>query len=201
MMTPATGSKLYSEAFTSGLAYASVAGRRVESYMLDANYVVASRHPHPWRKQFNIMLAYAYFYNPLRFLWALVRPKSKLYLADALMQCVGMSGLLQTIQHTFGWMVRLWCGDVQRHSHAPGSPIPMHDVQGGQAAHTLVGAPSKRPTSAVPGRAAARATPAHEIAASEVAPSRDLATSAVTPPATVRTVTALPQLGVREERA
>src|SRR5678815_2121557 len=82
MMTPATGSKLYEGAFTDRLAYVSVGGRKVEQHMLDGNYVVASVHPQPWRKQLNIMAAYLYFYNPARFLWALVRPKSNLYLAD-----------------------------------------------------------------------------------------------------------------------
>jgi hypothetical protein len=62
--------------------------------MLDANYVVASTHPRPWKKQLNIMAVYLYFYNPVRFLKALVRPRSKLYLADAGMQLIGMWGPL-----------------------------------------------------------------------------------------------------------
>ncbi|MBL8879461.1 MAG: radical SAM protein [Phycisphaerales bacterium] len=123
MMTPATGSKLYEGAFTSGLAYDSVAGRTVEQYMLDANYVVASEHPHPWRKQLNIMAVYLYFYNPLRFLWALVRPKSKLYLADAGMQLLGMYGVTQTIRRTIGWAFRLMRGPITRKSRPPESPL------------------------------------------------------------------------------
>ena len=78
MITPSVGSKLHGEAFTTGLALKRVDGRRVEQHMLDGNYVVASRHSKPWRKQFNLLAAYLYFYNPLRFLLALVRPKCKL---------------------------------------------------------------------------------------------------------------------------
>lgn len=125
MMTPATGSKLYEGAFTSGLVYDSVAGRRVEQYMLDANYVVASEHAHPWRKQLNIMAVYLYFYNPLRFLLALVRPKSKLYLADAGMQLLGMYGVTQTIRRTLGWAFRLMRGPVTRKCEPPRSTVPI----------------------------------------------------------------------------
>jgi radical SAM superfamily enzyme YgiQ (UPF0313 family) len=128
MMTPATGSKLYESAFTDGLAYASVAGRRVEPHMLDANYVVASTHPQPWRKQLNIMAAYLYFYNPLRFAKALVRPRSKLYLADAIMQVKGMTGLARTIRHTIGWTFRLWRGGIERCTAVPASRIPIRKL-------------------------------------------------------------------------
>jgi hypothetical protein len=135
MITPATGSKEYEQAFTSGLAYESVGGRQVEPHMLDANYVVASRHAQPWRKQLNIMAAYLYFYNPLRFLVALVHPKSRLYLADAGMQFLGMWGLARTIRRTFGWAVRLMGGNIKRKRDVPASRIPMRGVDGGPASH------------------------------------------------------------------
>ncbi|MCK4660987.1 MAG: radical SAM protein [Phycisphaerae bacterium] len=141
MITPATGSKLYADAFTSGLAYESVAGKRVEPYMIDANYVVASKHKQPWKKQFNIMAAYLYFYNPLRFLLALVRPKSKLYLADALTQLFGMWGLTQTIRWTLGWALRLMRGNIRTKTAVPASPIPMCNVDGAAADHALPGTP------------------------------------------------------------
>lgn len=125
MITPASGSKLYEEAFSSGLMYDSVAGRRVEPHMLDGNYVVASKHKQPWRKQLNIMLAYLYFYNPLRLLVALVRPKSKLYLADAILQAVGMWGLTHTLRRTVGWALRLMRGRIKRRTVVPSSQIPI----------------------------------------------------------------------------
>jgi hypothetical protein len=141
MISPATGSKIYAETFTSGLAYDSVAGRKVESHMLDANYVIASQHKRPWVKQFNIMAAYLYFYNPLRFLWAIVRPKSKLYAADAGMQLIGMWGLSKTIRRTFGWAIRLMRGNITRRRQVPVSPIPMRSVNGASASHALPGTP------------------------------------------------------------
>ena len=82
MLTPSPGSKLFVETYTSGLAYQSVDGVVVEAYIVDGNYVVASRAPKPWCKQLNILAAYFYFYNPLRFLMALVFPKSKIPFVD-----------------------------------------------------------------------------------------------------------------------
>ena len=148
MISPATGSKLYEEAFTSGLAYESVAGRKIEPYMLDANYVVASRHEQPWRKQLNMTMAYLYFYNPLRLLVALVRPKSRLYLADAVMQLIGMGGLIQTIRRTFGWATRLARGNIVRKSAVPASRIPIRGVNGDGASHVF--SPTPGPGAAVP---------------------------------------------------
>jgi len=141
MMTPATGSRLYHDAFASGLVYEEVAGRKVEPHMMDANYVVASRHTKPWRKQLNIMATYLYFYNPIRFLWALVRPKSRLYLADALVQLIGMYGTACTIRRTIGWAVRLIRGPVVRRNRPPISPIPMRSPEGNGASHALPGTP------------------------------------------------------------
>jgi len=137
MITPATGSKMYEETFSSGLVFASVAGRCLEPHMLDGNYVVASKYERPWRKQFNIMATYLYFYNPLRFLGALVRPKSKLYLMDILIQLLGTWGLTKTIRRTLGWGLRLMCGNIKRTSKVPSSKIPMHNPNGGQASHAV----------------------------------------------------------------
>lgn len=139
MLVPATGSKLFSGTYTSGMAYESVGGRRVEEHMLGGNYVIASHHPKPWRKQINILLAYAYFYNPLRMLAALFRPKSGLYLADAIWQGLGMWGLAQTLWHTVGWAFRLRFGKIVRKSAPPMSRIPLHSPEGAAASHALPG--------------------------------------------------------------
>lgn len=137
MLVPATGSKLFAETYTSGMAYESVGGRRVEEHMLGGNYVIASHHSKPWRKQVNILLVYAYFYNPLRFLLALVRPKSKMYLADAVWQVLGMWGLSQTVRKTFTWALRLRFCTIRRKTAPPMNRIPMRSVDGLCASHAL----------------------------------------------------------------
>lgn len=125
MMTPATGSKLYEEAFTKQLAIRSAGGRDVEPHMTDANYVIASGERKPWKKQLNLLLAYGFFYNPLRFLKALLFPKSRLYLADALAQLHGMWGFTQTIRRTVPWLFRLMGGRIARFTEPPASPVPV----------------------------------------------------------------------------
>ncbi len=137
MITPAPGSKLYDEAYSTGLAFKSVAGRKVEPYMMDGNYVVASDHKQPWRKQLNILVAYMYFYNPLRFLWAIVKPKSKLYLFDVGTQFYGMLGLAMTIRRTIGWALRLMFGRIVRQTESPASQIPMRSPDDSPAPHSL----------------------------------------------------------------
>jgi radical SAM superfamily enzyme YgiQ (UPF0313 family) len=137
MLVPATGSKLFSETYTSGMAYDSVGGRKVEEHMLGGNYVIASNHPMPWRKQLNILIAYAYFYNPLRFIVSLVKPKSKLYLADALQQWLGMAALALTVRRTTGWLFRLRFGRIRRKSTPPANTLPMRSVTGEVSDHAL----------------------------------------------------------------
>ncbi len=155
MLVPATGSKLFSGTYTSGMAYESVGGRRVEEHMLGGNFVIASNHPKPWRKQVNILIAYAYFYNPIRFLIALVRPNTRLYLADAIWQALGMWGLAQTARKTFGWVLRLRFGKIRRKSAPPVNRVPMRAPDGSRAGHALPAAalldgppqPARQPSS------------------------------------------------------
>jgi radical SAM superfamily enzyme YgiQ (UPF0313 family) len=82
MLTPSAGSKWYEDTYTSGMAFDSVNGRPIAPYIVDGNYVVASKHPRPWVKQLNLLAAYAYFFNPLRMLLALFWSFSRLPLAD-----------------------------------------------------------------------------------------------------------------------
>jgi hypothetical protein len=83
MLTPSAGSKWLSDTYTSGAAFESVAGKKIEPHVVDGNYVVASKHPRPWIKQLNLLIGYTYFFNPLRLLIALVFSKSMIPLADA----------------------------------------------------------------------------------------------------------------------
>lgn len=82
MLTPAQGSRWYENTYTDGIAFKSVDGIPVTPRISDGNYVVASRHPRPWVKQLNLLLAYTYFFNPLRAIATLVRSKSDIPFAD-----------------------------------------------------------------------------------------------------------------------
>src|SRR5688572_25219253 len=135
MMTPSTGTKLYEGTFTDGMVLSSVGGREVRPYMYDGNYVIASAHPRPWRKQLNMLLGYLYFYNPIWLIVTLLERKSKVGIKPAGMQVVGMMGLIQTVRRTAGWALRLMFAKVKRHTRPPVSPIPIRGIGGAPATH------------------------------------------------------------------
>ena len=83
MLTPAPGSKWFSDTYTSGLAFKTVGGEPVARHIYDCGYVISSKHPRPWLKQIYLLLVYTYFFNPVRLLMALVWSKSRLRLSDA----------------------------------------------------------------------------------------------------------------------
>ena len=140
VITPAVGSRSYESLYSSGEAIQAVGGKLVQSYMLDGNYVVASRKPRPWRMQINLILALLFFYNPLRFLAALTRPKSKRYLADAILQFMGMAGLVRTLPRMIGWALRLALGKIRRYRQPPRSTYPLKAASAGSPARSDHGA-------------------------------------------------------------
>jgi hypothetical protein len=98
--------------------------------MYDGNYVVASSHARPWRKQLNLLTAYLYFYNPVWFAVNLWRRKTRVGMKPAWMQIVGMHGVVHNVWRTAGWAVRLAFGKVERESGPPISAIPIRGVEG-----------------------------------------------------------------------
>src|SRR5579864_8394137 len=115
---------------------------RVMPHMYDGNYVVASSHRRPWRKQLNMLVAYLYFYNPLWLVVMLLRKKTKVSHKAAGMQVVGMLGLIQTIRRTSAWAVRLMFGRIERLAAPPANVIPMRSVDGAAASHATCTQPS-----------------------------------------------------------
>ncbi len=168
MLTPAPGSTSYEDCFRSSLAMKRVGGQKVEGRHMSALHVVASRHGRPWTRQLNLIAAYAYFFNPLRLLAAMLFPKTciarvdeeavpaghrapklarrirrKLVarLADPAIQAAGIYGLFRTVPLLLRWTWRLRRGPIERHTAAPASRIPMRSPDGSPAAHALSGTP------------------------------------------------------------
>jgi len=155
MLSPAPGSKT-NDTLYQGMAYESVNGRPVAPHLIDGNHVVASKHPRPWVKQLNILIAYMFFYNPLRLLKALVFPKNRRgHFADAGMQAIGMAGLTKNIWRTPRWLYHLIRGGIVRHTEAPSSTIPMRSVDGKHAPHGLPHQ-ARAPTASMHERAVAK---------------------------------------------
>ena len=135
MITPSAGTKLYEGTFTGGMVIDRVAGRKVLPHMYDGNYVVASSHSRPWRKQLNLLAGYLYFYNPVWLVANLVRKRTKVSQKAAGMQVVGMLGLIQSIRRTSGWALRLMFGRIERLSAAPTTTLPVQSVDDAPPSH------------------------------------------------------------------
>ena len=151
MLTPAVGSRQYDEAFESGLVFDSAGGRRVELYMFDGNYVVASGHKRPWRKQLNILAAHLWFYNAPRAVTAVRRAAPAIgWVSAVALQVIWIWGMLHTIRRTLAWAMRLLRGGIRRAAHAPAGSIPMRSCEGSPASHALPHGPGPRSILAPP---------------------------------------------------
>jgi radical SAM superfamily enzyme YgiQ (UPF0313 family) len=135
MLTPAVGSKMLEQTYTSGQVFKSVGGKAVRPHMCDGNYVVASNHKRPWQKQLTMLAGYLYFYNPIWFVVALIRVKTRVSMKPAGMQIIGMMGLVMTIVRTSGWAVRLMFGKIERLTQPPVSQIRMRSIDDAPASH------------------------------------------------------------------
>lgn len=134
MITPSAGTKLYEGTFSEGMVIRSVAGRPADPHMYDGNYVVASSLRRPWRKQLNLLMAYLYFYNPIRLISLLMGPKTKVSQKAAGMQLIGMAGLFHTARRTSGWALRLMLGRIERLREPPASAVPTRSCESGATA-------------------------------------------------------------------
>jgi hypothetical protein len=106
--------------------------------MYDGNYVIASKHARPWKKQLNLLAGYLYFYNPIWLAAAIWNRKTRVGLKPVWMQIIGMLGLVQTIRRTFTWSLRLMFGKIERLSHPPASAIPIRSLDELTARHTPI---------------------------------------------------------------
>src|SRR5262249_14810603 len=68
--------------------------------------------PHPWRKQINIYVAYASFYNPLNLVRAVLDWNDPVWDFRVLYQFFGMAGLVKSLRQGLGWFWGLYNGPV-----------------------------------------------------------------------------------------
>src|SRR5947209_20134715 len=94
-------------------------GRKVEDYQYDGNHCIATEDPRPWRKQLNVWLAYASFYNPVNFVKAICKWKDPLWDARVLWQVYGMVGLVRSIAKGWGWFKGLMKGPITKSTAEP----------------------------------------------------------------------------------
>jgi radical SAM superfamily enzyme YgiQ (UPF0313 family) len=119
MLTPSVGSKGYEEPYEKGIVLDKVGDKTVEDYQYDGNHCVATEDPRPWRKQINIYLGYATFYNPLNFVRAIANWKDPLWTHRVVYQVYGMTGLVRSLAQGWNWLTGLYRGPIVK---MPGLP-------------------------------------------------------------------------------
>ena len=124
LLTPWVGSQGYEQPFRDGLVLSKVGGQPIEQYQYDGNHCLATSDAYPWRRQVNMLLSYAAFYNPLNLLLALPR-FDKVWADRIVFQLLGMVGLAKSIYHSRDWLKRLISGPVEKFAELPRSRFPM----------------------------------------------------------------------------
>lgn len=125
ILTPSVGSKGYEEPFEKGMVIGAAHGKKVEDYHYDGNHCIATEDPHPWRKQFNMYMGYASFYNPLNFAKAIAHWSDPVWSYRVMYQAYGMVGLMKSLKQGFGWLWSLYRGPVQKLAEPPRKKLPM----------------------------------------------------------------------------
>jgi radical SAM superfamily enzyme YgiQ (UPF0313 family) len=119
ILTPSVGSKGYEEPYEKGMVIGQAGDKTLEDYQYDGNHCIATEDPHPWRKQLNIYLGYANFYNPLNFVRAVASWKDPLWSYRVMYQAYGMAGLVKSVIKGWGWLWNLYRGPVTKLEQLP----------------------------------------------------------------------------------
>lgn len=137
ILTPSIGSKGYEEPFERGMVIDKANGQVVEDYQFDGNHCIATEDPRPWRKQLNLYLAYATFYNPLNFVRTLWNwRKDPNWQPRLLWQTYGMIGVVWSFLMGLQWVLNLWRGPVRKKTEPPQPRLEMVDVGSAPARRT-----------------------------------------------------------------
>lgn len=125
ILTPSVGSKGYEEPYEQEMVIGKAGEQAVEDYQYDGNHCIATHDPQPWRKQLNIYLAYASFYNPLNLVRAMANWNDPLWSYRVLYQAYGMIGLVRSFAQGSGWLMNLYRGPIQKLEGVPPRKLEM----------------------------------------------------------------------------
>jgi radical SAM superfamily enzyme YgiQ (UPF0313 family) len=125
ILTPSVGSKGYEENYEKGLVIGQAGSTKLEDYQYDGNHCIATEDPNPWRKQMNIYLAYASFYNPLNFMRAILNWKDPVWSYRVMYQAYGMMGVVKSFSRGWNWLWSLYRGPVKKMTELPRRRLTM----------------------------------------------------------------------------
>lgn len=119
ILTPSVGSKGYEEPYEKGMVIAQAGEKKLEDYQYDGNHCIATEDSRPWRKQLNIYVAYARFYNPINFVRAIAAWNDPVWHYRVMYQAYGMTGLVKSFMKGWNWMWNLYRGPIKKMSEVP----------------------------------------------------------------------------------
>jgi radical SAM superfamily enzyme YgiQ (UPF0313 family) len=125
ILTPSVGSKGFLEPYQKGMVIARAGKVKLEDRHYDGNHCIATEDPNPWRKQLNVYLAYASFYNPLNFFRAVAAWNDPLWDYRVMYQTCGMVGLVKSVTRGWGWLWNLYRGPIQKMADIPRRKLTM----------------------------------------------------------------------------
>lgn len=125
ILTPSVGSKGYEQPYEDGMVIRQAGDHPVEDYQFDGNHCIATHDPRPWRKQFNMYMAYASFYNPINFVRAIADWNDPVWFYRVMYQTYGMVGLVKSLKQGWGWFKSLYTGPIERMAGLPERKLEM----------------------------------------------------------------------------
>jgi radical SAM superfamily enzyme YgiQ (UPF0313 family) len=125
ILTPSVGSKGYEEPYEQGMVLEQAGSQKLEDRHYDGNHCIATHDVKPWRKQLNIYLAYASFYNPLNFVRTILRWKDPLWTYRVMYQAYGMVGVVRSLATGWGWLRGLLSGPIVKYNGVPRRRLEM----------------------------------------------------------------------------
>src|SRR5437016_4021330 len=125
ILTPSVGSKGYEEPYEKRMVIEKAAELPVQDYHYDGNHCIATEDPHPWRKQLNIYMAYASFYNPVNFVRALANWQDPVWTYRVGYQVYGMAGLVRSFAKGWHWLRSLYRGPIEKLASVPSRRLLM----------------------------------------------------------------------------
>ena len=146
-LTPSVGSKGYEQPYNESMVFDRIGGGPIEDHLFDGNHCIATHDDRPWRKQLNMMLAYASFYNPLGLMRDLFR-FDDLWSFRLIHQSLGCVRTVRSLPRELAWIRTLRRGPLERATAAPQPPVrfrlPSH-VDPALAHYGLAGETTRHP--------------------------------------------------------
>ncbi len=129
ILTPSVGSKGYEQPYEDGMVIEKAGEVKVEDHHYDGNHAIATHDKNPWKKQFNVYLAYASFYNPINFLRVIMRWKDPARFMRIVYHVYGMAGVVKSAINGWKWLRNLMRGPVEKQKGVPKPKVEMVNLE------------------------------------------------------------------------